>query len=73
MGSRFKRLPEDIDDLNRMLMNAFKAGCNHGYCVEHTLDVVEQEELGAKCYVGLISEDEMYEEWERIRLESRLK
>lgn len=67
--SRFTRLPEDIEDLNRMLMNAFRAGCNHGYCVEHTVNVVEQEILGAENYIGLIPDDEFYEKWEKLKLE----
>lgn len=47
-------------NINTMLMNAFRAGCNWGYGVDLSVDVAEQEILGAKQYIGEISEEEAF-------------
>lgn len=58
--------PKNKDHLVRMLMLAFKAGCNWGYGVELAIDPGAQEELGARQFVGLISADEAFEEKQKI-------
>lgn len=50
--------PKNKDHLTRMLMLAFKAGCNWGYGVELAIEPEKQEELGARQFVGLISLEE---------------
>lgn len=47
-------------NIDTMLINAFRAGCNWGYGVDLSADVSGQEMLGAKLYIGAISEKEAF-------------
>lgn len=51
-GERQRLLPKTIEEYETYLINAFMAGCEHGYCIEHTQDVSEQERLGALRWIG---------------------
>ena len=62
-------MPKTRAEFESAIINAFMAGCNHGYGVEHTVNVYEQEILGAEHWVGRISKEEMYERWEKLKNE----
>ena len=55
-------MPQNRAELEILLINTFMAGCTHGYAVEHTGNVLEQEEAGALWWIGKIS----YEECKKI-------
>ena len=61
------RMPKTRKEFEDSLINAFKAGCNHGYVVEHTNSVPEQEQLGAEHWIGKISSEEFYARWDELR------
>lgn len=67
------RMPKNKKELIEMLKLAFTAGCDWGYVVEHTVNVLEQERLGAMAYVGEISIEEATQKREELvnRIESR--
>ena len=60
---RLIKMPKTKAEYIKHIKIAFKAGCNFGYGVVHDLDISLQEELGAQCWAGEITEDEL---WERI-------
>lgn len=51
-------MPRTRAEFEETLIITFEAGCNHGYMVEHTQGVQEQERLGAELWIGRISEEE---------------
>lgn len=51
-------MPRNRKRFEECLINTFIAGCNHGYAVEHTLDVNEQEMIGALAWIGKITSEE---------------
>lgn len=59
-------MPRNRKRFEECLINTFIAGCNHGYCVEHTRNVCEQEMLGALVWVGKITQEEADERMEEI-------
>lgn len=52
------RMPRTRAEFEEQLVNAFMAGCVHGYAVEHTQDMHEQEMAGALRYIGKITKEE---------------
>lgn len=58
---KMPKVPKNRSELRLLLIDAFMAGCVHGYAVEHTGDVFEQEMLGALWWVGDISKEECAE------------
>lgn len=52
------QMPKNKAQLEEMIINAFMAGCTHGYAVEHTTDIYKQEHIGALKYIGKITEEE---------------
>ena len=54
-------MPKTRAELERLLINTFLAGCNHGYAVEHTGNVSEQENAGALQWIGKITDEECQE------------
>ena len=61
------RMPRTRAEFEALIMNAFIAGCQFGYGNVHTHDLQGQEELGAMCWVGKISEEELEMELDKIR------
>ena len=59
-------MPKNKKELLEMLFRAFMAGCTWGYGVEHTCDMQEQEEVGARYWIGEISKTEAEKQLERI-------
>lgn len=59
-GERQRLLPKTAEEYEMHLMHAFMAGCEHGYSIEHTQNVSEQERLGALRWIGKISDEELY-------------
>ena len=62
-----KTIQMPYEEYEQALINAFESGCQHGYAVEHTSSLIEQERLGALHYVGQISDDEFYACWNELR------
>lgn len=62
-------MPKTRAEFERAMTNAFISGCHHGYRVEHTVNVQEQENLGAEHLLGRISKEEFYEKWEILKTE----
>lgn len=54
-------MPKNRAELEKLLINTFMAGCTHGYAVEHTGDIYEQENAGALWWIGKISYEECQE------------
>lgn len=63
------KMPKTRAEFELYIINAFIAGCQYGYGVEHTVNVYEQEMLGAENWVGRISDEEFYERWEKLKNE----
>lgn len=63
------KMPKTRAEFESCIINAFMAGCQHGYGVEHGVNVYEQEMLGAENWVGRISDEEFYERWEKLKNE----
>ncbi len=61
------RPPKTIEEYETHLINAFMAGCEHGYCIDHTQNVSEQERLGAMRWIGKISVEEFYKKWDELK------
>lgn len=61
------KMPRTRAEFEEMLMDAFLSGCTHGYSVEHTENVSEQERIGALEYIGLITKEEANERLAQIR------
>ena len=62
------RPPKTIEEYETHLINAFMAGCEHGYCIDHTQNVSEQEVLGALRWIGKISDDEeLHKKWDELK------
>lgn len=71
MGKRVKiTMPRNRKRFEECLINTFLAGCCHGYSIEHTLNVNEQEMVGALAWVGKITQEEAAERMEKIQNES---
>ena len=62
-----RRMPKTRKEFEECLINTFMAGCTHGYAVEHTVDIYEQERLGALLWIGRISEEEYNQQMKEIR------
>jgi hypothetical protein len=60
------KMPKTKAQFEAVLINTFLAGCNHGYGVDHSVNVYEQEVLGAEYWVGRISKEELYERWDKL-------
>lgn len=58
MDKRKVTMPKNKSELIAMLGQAFKAGCEWGFWIEHTVDIAYQEDLGAKWWVGELSQEE---------------
>ena len=67
MRNKKQRMPRTRSEFDSALMHAFIAGCNHGYTVEHSCNVSEQERLGAEHWVGQISDEKFYKKWDELR------
>lgn len=65
--SRKIKMPKTRMELEDILMRTFEAGCNHGYGIEHSINVSEQERLGAEHWIGKISDEEFYRRWDELR------
>lgn len=61
------KMPKTRTELEQLLINTFEAGCNHGYGVEHTDNVSEQEKLGAEHWIGKMSDEEFYKRWDELK------
>lgn len=57
MSNKIK-MPKTRAEFEEYIENAFLAGCNHGYAIEHTADICEQEKIGVLHYLGKISTEE---------------
>lgn len=57
MSNKIK-MPKTRAEFEECIENAFMAGCNHGYAIEHTADICEQEKIGVLHYLGKISTEE---------------
>lgn len=51
-------MPRTREQFEKSVINAFIAGCEHGYSVDHTRKKGEQELLGALAWVGRITREE---------------
>lgn len=51
-------MPKRKADFEQALIQAFIAGCSHGYGVRHDVDMNEQEMIGALKYIGKIRDEE---------------
>lgn len=51
-------MPRTRAQFDEQIINAFIAGCEHGYDVEHTHNKWEQEMIGALAFIGRISREE---------------
>lgn len=63
------KMPTTRAEFEQIITIAFIAGCHHGYGVEHTVNVQEQENLGAERFIGEISDEEFYKQWEILKTE----
>lgn len=63
------RMPKTKAEFEKALATAFIAGCHHGYGVEHTANVHEQEQLGAERFLGRVSDEEFYKQWDILKTE----
>ena len=61
------KMPKTREDYETDIKNAFLAGCHHGYGVEHSVNVDEQELLGAEHWIGKISDEEFYRKWDELK------
>lgn len=61
------RMPRNRAEFERYITYAFIAGCNHGYAIEHSNNVCEQEKLGAEYWLGKISDEEFEKRWDELR------
>ena len=61
------RMPKTRAEFEHQLINAFLAGCNHGYGVDHCGYMFEQEMLGAENWIGRISDEELYARLKEIK------
>lgn len=59
-------MPRNRKRFEECLINTFIAGCNHGYSVEHTRKVSEQEMIGALAWIGEITQEEANARMEEI-------
>lgn len=59
-------MPRNRKRFEECLINTFIAGCNHGYVVEHTHAVYEQEMIGALAWIGRITQEEADKKMEEI-------
>lgn len=62
------KIPKTREEFELALMHAFIAGCAHGYGIEHTVNVQEQEQLGAEHWIGRISDEDFYNRWKNLKL-----
>ena len=60
-------MPKNKRQFEFALENAFLAGCLWGYGIEHTIHIVEQEQIGVELYLGRISSGEAYEKLEELQ------
>lgn len=60
-------MPRTKAEFEEILITTFEAGCNHGYGVEHTQNVSEQERLGAEHWIGRISDEEFKNRWNELK------
>ena len=60
-------MPKTRKAFETAVINAFLAGCSHGYAVEHTVNVSEQEMLGALAWIGEITYEEALRKIEELR------
>lgn len=56
-----QKMPKNKAQLRDIIENAFKAGCNWGYYVDHSQNVSDQEDIGFLEYIGEISNDKAHE------------
>mgnify|MGYP003297116915 CR=1 FL=1 len=56
--SKKRKMPKTRAEFEETLINTFIAGCIHGYGVEHSQNVYEQERTGALLWIGRISKEE---------------
>lgn len=64
---RQRPLPKTAEEHEMHSMHAFMAGCEHGYGIEHTQNVLEQERLKVLRWVGKISDEELYKKWDELK------
>ena len=55
---RRNRVPRTRKEFDLALDSAFRAGCDWGYLIEHTLDVKKQIDIGVKSYLEEITSQE---------------
>lgn len=60
------KMPRSRKRFDEILINTFIAGCNHGYVVEHTESVREQEMIGALAWIGEITAEEAWAKMQAI-------
>lgn len=65
-------MPKNRKDFIEKLKLAFKAGCEWAGGIEHSLDVIEQQELGASAWVGEITFEQANVEQQKIIERSRI-
>lgn len=63
------KMPKTRAEFEQVITSAFISGCHHGYGVEHTVNVQEQEMLGAEYFLGKISKEEFYNQWDILKTE----
>ena len=59
-------MPKTRQRFEECLINTFLAGCTHGYAVEQTKNVREQEMLGALAWIGRITTKEANGRMEKL-------
>lgn len=62
------KMPKNRKEFETQIENAFIAGCQHGYWVEHTVNISEQENLGAMWYLGKITKEELSEKMKEMSM-----
>lgn len=60
-------MPRNRAQFEQAIINAFLAGCTHGYSVIHEKNVYEQEMTGALAWVGRITREEEAKTLEKLR------
>ena len=45
------KMPKRKADFEQAIILAFIAGCDHGFCIRHEVDINEQEMIGALKYI----------------------
>ena len=61
-----RKMPRTREEFDRAIEEAFIAGCDFAAGVDHGINLYEQYKLGASWWLGLITLEEMHEQWEKF-------